>query len=133
MPAMIMQHDIDPKAELLRKVGKLKGIEIFHNKVLVAVYQRPEKTKSGIILTDNNRSEDKFQSKVGLILKHGARAFVTDKDWNFDGLNLSVGDWILMRATDGWQIDVIGTEKVECRILNDVQILGRIDHPDLVW
>lgn len=38
-----MQHDVDPKDDLLKKLGNVKDIEIFHNQLLCAVYIRPEK------------------------------------------------------------------------------------------
>ena len=48
MPQMAMSHTTDPKKELLGKVGNVEGIDVFNNAVLVAIYVRPTKTKSGI-------------------------------------------------------------------------------------
>ena len=65
MPYMRMEHDTDP-AEMIRKeMGNISDIEIFHNQVLVAIYIRPEKTKSGLYLSAQTREEDKYQGKVG--------------------------------------------------------------------
>ena len=61
MPSVAMVHDVDPKKALLDKVGDLSGIDVFGNDILVAVYKRPNKTKSGIILADSTLSEDKWQ------------------------------------------------------------------------
>ena len=52
MPPMIMAHEVDPKQKLLKEIGDLSKVEIFNNQVLVAVYIRPQKTKSGIYLSD---------------------------------------------------------------------------------
>ena len=52
MPAMEMQHEVDPKTAILDKVSDLTGVEVFGSDVLVALYIPPEKTKSGIILAD---------------------------------------------------------------------------------
>lgn len=130
MPAMVMSHDIDPREALWRDLGDLKDVDILHNQVLVAVYQRPEKTKSGIILTDQHRSEDRFQSKVGLIVKMGDKAFKDDTGtWSW-GVNFGLGDWAVYRASDGWSLTI---NKVLCRLLDDTAIRARIQHPDTVW
>jgi hypothetical protein len=64
MPATLMQHDTDPREALLAKIGDLSDIEIFQNKVLVAIYQRPKVTAGGIHLTDDALDEDLHQGKV---------------------------------------------------------------------
>ena len=64
MPSVVMLHEKDPKHEILDRVGDLSGVEVFGGDVLVAIYKRPEKTRSGIILADTTRDEDRFQGKV---------------------------------------------------------------------
>lgn len=129
MPAMTMMHEEDPREVLLKTVGNLDEFEIFHDQVLVAVYQRPKKTASGIYLADSTLDEDKTQGKAGLIVKMGSRAFKDDSGkWDFAEMNLH--DWVYFRASDGWAITV---NKVLCRIVDDVNIRGRIQHPDQVW
>lgn len=130
MPYMRMEHDVDPAEAIRKEMGDISDIEIFHNQVLVAIYIRPEKTKSGLYLSSQTRDEDKYQGKVGLIIKKGADAFVDDTGKWFKGVNLDVGDWIYFRPSDGWQITVHGQL---CRILDDTDIRGRIPTPDTVW
>jgi co-chaperonin GroES (HSP10) len=130
MSNIAMAHEKDPREALLKEVGDLSGVEIFNMQVLVAVYIRPEKTKSGIILSDKTRDEDRFQSKVGLIVKKGPSAFVDDDGKWFSGLDIKEGDWIVFRPSDGWNVTVNGTL---CRMLDDMSIRGRISHPDQVW
>ena len=77
MPATLRIHNEDPRQALLDKIGDLSDFEIFHNKVLCAIYLAPEKTKGGIILTDQARDEDKHQGKVALIEAQSQRA----NDW----------------------------------------------------
>jgi len=125
-----MEHDVDPKKTLLKKVGDISDIEIFNNQILCAVYVRPEKTKGGIVLPDQHRAEDKIQGKVGLVLKKGPMAFVDDTDNWFVDADINVNDWIVFRPSDGWSITVHG---VLCRILDDINVRGRIQHPDQVW
>jgi co-chaperonin GroES (HSP10) len=129
MPAMTMLHEVEPSEELFDRIGDLSNIDIFNNQVLCAIYIRPTKTKSGIIITDQTRAEDKFQGKVGLVLKKGTRAFRDDGEW-FEGVNVVPGDWVFFRVSDGWPISING---VECRLLDDTIVRGKIDHPDRVW
>ena len=130
MPHMQMQHDSDPKKDLLKALGKLDDLDIYHNQILCAVYIRPEKTKSGIYIPDQHRDEDRHQSKVGLVVKMGPDAFVDGSGTWFNGVNVSIGDWIIFRPSDGWSITVNG---VLCRILKDETVRGRAAHPDQVW
>lgn len=125
-----MSHEVDPKEALLTELGDTGKIELLNTNVLVAVYIRPEKTKGGIIMTSKARDEDRYQSKVGLIVKAGPTAFVeSDGKW-FNGLDLKVGDWVIFRPSDGWNITVNG---VLCRMFDDAIIKGRIPHPDSVY
>jgi co-chaperonin GroES (HSP10) len=132
MPYMVMEHAVDPKQNLLDEIGDLSTFELFNNQVLVAVYVRPEKTKSGIYLTDKARDEDKIQGKVGLVVKLGPSAFDDPSDQWFMGMETGIhlNDWIVFRPSDGWTITV---NNVVCRILDDVNVRGRIQHPDQVW
>jgi co-chaperonin GroES (HSP10) len=130
MPFMIMEHEIDPAESIRNEMGDISSVEVFNNQVLVAVYIRPQKTKSGIILTNQTTDEDRYQSKVGLVLKKGPQAFEDVSGQWFDGLNIEEGDWIVFRPSDGWNITV---NNVLCRIIDDVNIRGRVDQPDRVW
>ncbi len=130
MPYMIMDHEIDPKQKILDEIGDTSTFEIFNNNILVAVYQRPAKTKSGIILTDKTTEEDRFQSKVGLLVKIGSRAFEPNDEGWFEGVTFKLNDWITFRPSDGWNITVNG---VLCRMLSDTQVRGRQQYPDEVW
>jgi len=129
MPQMMMDHEGDPRQKLLEELGDISEIELFHNQVLLAVYLRPTKTKSGLILTDSHVDEDRYQSKVGLLVKSVPQAFEQDGNW-FSGLNFSDHAWLVFRPSDGWSIPVNG---VLCRIFDDINIRGRVPHPDAVW
>ena len=130
MPHMEMDHENDPAATLKKQAGDISNVEVFNNQLLVAVYVRPTKTKSGIYLTQQTTDEDKFQSKVGLVLKMGSSAFNdTAGEW-FDGVQINEGDWIVFRPSDGWSITVNGQL---CRMIDDINVKGRVDQPDRVW
>lgn len=132
MTNIAMLHEKDPKQVLADQVGKVvDNLLVFNTQVLVAVYIRPEKTKGGIIMANQTRDEDRYQSKVGLILKKGPTAFVEgeEKKW-FGDLDIKERDWIVFRPSDGWAITING---VLCRMLEDVSVKMLIDHPDHVY
>lgn len=130
MPHMLMAHEKDPAQQLWDSVGDISKVEVFNNQLLVAVYVRPQKTKSGIYLTDNTTDEDRYQSKVGLVVKKGPMAFDDYSGQWFKDIEIDVGDWIVFRPSDGWSITVNG---VLCRMIDDINIKGRVDNPDRVW
>lgn len=130
MPHMMMHHETDPKQEILDALGDIDDYKVFHNEIVVAVYLRPEKTKSGIILTDRHRDEDRYQSKVGLVVKLGPEAFNDPEGTWFKGVKVGLHDWVVFKPSDGWNQTVNG---VLCRALKDVNVRGSIPHPDMVW
>jgi co-chaperonin GroES (HSP10) len=130
MPPMRMKHAVDPAKEIIEAAGNLDDIELFNIQVLIGIYVRPNKTASGILLTDKTVDEDNYQGKVGLVLKIGPDAFVDpDGKW-FGGKKINVGDWVVFRPSDGWSVSVNGKS---CRIMNDTLIKGRIKEPDMIW
>lgn len=137
MPAALMNHDADPKQAILEKIGNLDNIELFGADCLVAVYMRPEKTKSGIILTDNMRGEDAFQGKVGLLVKTGPTAFLDEEGNKFR--DIDAGSWVAFRASDGFPVTlsngnaVTSKDAVLCRIITDINIRMKISSPDIVF
>jgi hypothetical protein len=48
----------------------------------------------------------------------------------FNGVTINANDWIVFRPSDGWSITING---VICRMIDDVNVRGRVDHPDRVW
>src|SRR5215472_9828808 len=99
MPATLYTHELDPRQKLLEAVGDVSGVEIFHTQVLVATYIAPEKTKGGIIRPQQNVDEDRFQGKVGLILKTAPGAFTSDDKWTWPE-DIGQGDWVFFRISD---------------------------------
>lgn len=130
MPFMIMSHEVDPKQKLLEDLGDISPFEIFNNQILVAVYIRPIKTKSGLYLPEQSREEDKVQGKVGLVVKKGPAAFVDETSEWFKDISVELHDWVVFRPSDGWSITV---NNVLCRIIDDTAIRGKVDMPDRVW
>ncbi len=133
MGVMTMQHDVDPRIAIWDSVKSyIDDVHLTGSQVLIGIYVRPEKTKGGIILTDQYRDEDKYQGKAGLILKMGAMP-LNDDDKLFFGEKLpKVDDWVVYRPSHGFPLQF--KNKVECRILEDVRLIKAIvAEPDMVW
>lgn len=130
MTHLMMDHAEDPKEKIIREVGDITGLQLLNNQILLATYIRPQKTKSGLYLSDKYLEEDKYQSKVGLLLAQGPSAFKEEDGQWFAGREFNSGDWLVFRPSEGWNITVNG---VLCKILQDIQIKGVVDNPDRVW
>ena len=128
---MLMDHVEDPATTIKKKIaGYLEGITIFGNQVLLGIYERPEKTKSGIILTDDTRGEDRHQGKAALVLGKGPTAFVSDAQYDFKGQNVEIGDWVTIFVSDGRQLKIGGQL---CRLVEDQHLRLKIPAPDIVY
>lgn len=130
MPHMEMDHSIDPKQSIIDALGDLSKVELLNNQILCAVYIRPQKTKSGIYLSDKTIDEDRYQGKVGLLVGMGPSAFNDENGQWFNEKIFNLHDWLVFRPSDGWSITVNG---VLCRVMSDVQVKARISSPDQVW
>lgn len=135
MPFALMEHSEDPRNEIYKTVGitkegKIPGFELHGNRVLVGIYTRPEKTKSGIYMPDKTRDEDKHQGKAGLVLAKGHSAFVSDQEFDFGADNVELGDWVMLFVSTGLSCNVNGQP---CRVLRDQDIVMKIPAPDSVF
>lgn len=130
MPPMLMSHLIDPAEDIFQQIGKLDEYKLTGDQVLLGVYKRPEKTKSGIILSDKTRDEDEHQGKAGLVLKMGPTAFKYDGTFAYEGPIPKIGDWVAVWVVDGRKINI---NKVLCRIVSSEQIRMIIPAPDVVF
>jgi co-chaperonin GroES (HSP10) len=132
------QHDIDPRDKIFAQVGMkqvggkwtIPGFHVHGNRVLVGVYERPEKLASGIVLSDVTRREDEHQSKAGIVLLLGHSAFQSDDRFDFGPDKVDVGDYISLWVSDGRKIIING---VLCRVIRDQDINLRIPSPDSVY
>jgi hypothetical protein len=126
-----MVHDEDPREKIIKAVGDLSKIVIMHNEILIGVYMRPEKTAGGIILTQTGiRAEDRWQGKVGLVLKKGPFAFVSDDEVEFGNQNVELHEWVVFHSADGWSLEINGQI---CRMVEDRRIRMKIPEPDIVY
>lgn len=128
--AMKMKHENDPKKDVFDRVGDLGKFEVFHNNILIGTYVPPKVTAGGVHLPDKTRHENLYQGKVGLVLKKGPIAFVDDPTNKFHGQDVKVGDWVVYRASDGWELIV---NNQHCRMLEEAHIRARVESPDVVF
>lgn len=132
MPPMTMVHETDPKDVLLNKLKPFLGrAQCMNNQVLLAIYDRPEKTRAGVILTAAYRDEEQHQGKACLIVMMGETAFAPDPErgW-FASVRPELYDWVAIRPSDGFPMALGG---VKCRLVTDTAVRMVIDQPDLIW
>jgi hypothetical protein len=128
-------YAVDPKSFLLSRCEVwMKNIHWFGNSVIAATYYLPafEVLPGGKRLYRSQQSQDEalWQGKVGLVLGKGPLAFVDDDRNKFKGQDVKVGEWIMWDIHDARQTTV---NRVHCRWIPDVRILGTVDDPKLVY
>jgi co-chaperonin GroES (HSP10) len=120
----------DPRKFFLEDMGDLSGVDVFHNLVLVKIYERSQVTAGGILRPDQNLKEDIWQGVVGMVIAKGPLAFVDDDKNKFCDKNVEVGDWILFRTADTGRLHINGKE---CRILQDAHVRAKLSNPDIAY
>lgn len=119
------------KAETLKQIGDIDGVEIPNDLVLLATYIEPEKTVGGIIRPGKTLDESRFQGKAGLVLKVGPNAFkFYNGGYSWTGPVPVQSDWVIFRFSDAWEIFIRG---VPCRIVEADFIKAVIDDPTMVY
>ena len=115
-PVLIV-HDTDPADEIRDEVGSFcEGVTMLGADVLLVMYERiksrageEKKSKGGIILVETQTgtsSEDKWQGKVGLVMKMGPIAFQDDESHRFGGIAPKVGDWVIVNVNETYSFDM---------------------------
>ncbi len=123
--------DDDFKKMCLEQLGDLSGIEVLGENVLVASYIAPRITAGGIILADNSLDEDRWQGKVGLVLKLGPMAFKYAGQYAFEGLTPKSGDYVTFNSADGF--NEIGIRGQSCRLIPSQLLSMRITDPKIIY
>ncbi len=113
----------DPKQALLDSLGDaINHVHPLRYEAIVATYVRPEKTAGGIYLSDRTLVEDRFQGKVGLLVKFGPLAFSAEH-WGDRAPQLHEEMFVLDPRGDGTAV----------RRMDDIGIRGIVDNPALIW
>lgn len=117
-------------------IGDLDDFVLWPTDVVVAHWERTTLPGSRLLAAAATKREDRFQGKVGMVLKLGSNAFVDAPDAQFYGFTATVGDWVVYKNTDGREFDIVKTGSVTktiARALKDGEIFMKVARPDRVW
>ena len=95
-------------------------------RILVLPYAGPKKTKGGVILTDTANETIQMTTVCAYVLKVGDLAY-KDKEKFPNGPWCNKGDWVIFGRYAGARFKIEGGE---VRILNDDEIIARINNPE---
>lgn len=95
-------------------------------RLLILPYRGKGKTDGGIYLPDKVVEEQTVSTQVGYVLKVGNLAYM-DKEKFPEGPWCEKGDWVMFARYAGSRFKIDGGE---VRILNDDEILARIQEPE---
>lgn len=147
MPAILpkklfsMGRAADPKTAILEAIGDaVDKITVANNLVLVGTYISSDvmsrvKTDQGktveLIRADTNKAEDLWMGCMGLVLKHGPRAFKDEPELNifWHGQTALVGQWVLFRYSSAWETHLAD---VSVRFVEDREIKAITDDPSII-
>ena len=96
-------------------------------RLLVLPFTPKEKTKGGILFSQEQLDKARIATTCGYVLKMGDLAY-KDKD-KFEKPWCKVGDWVMFARYAGARLPIEGGE---VRILNDDEVLGTIGDPESV-
>ena len=95
-------------------------------RILVLPYAVPKKTKGGVILTDTTNETIQMTTVCAYVLKVGELAY-KDKEKFPEGPWCKEGEWVIFGRYAGSRFKIEGGE---VRILNDDEIIARINNPE---
>lgn len=150
----------EARDQIFQQLGDISETELFDNRVLVAVYIRPDvKTLPNgkkIYGTAKAQREDIYQGAVVMIVKLGCDAFTGEPEFiaaKWGGKPPKSGDWVFLEAQQGSAFNVVGDGAATlmsedhrgdpvvmfewesgwpCRIVRDTEIMGRVAKPHQV-
>jgi co-chaperonin GroES (HSP10) len=96
-------------------------------RLLVLPFTPKEKTKGGILFSQESLDKARIATTCGYVLKMGDLAY-TDKD-KFGDPWCKKGDWVIFARYAGSRLPIEGGE---VRILNDDEVLGTIEDPESI-
>tara|TARA_B100001287_G_scaffold270418_1_gene269177 strand:+ start:167 stop:640 length:474 start_codon:yes stop_codon:yes gene_type:complete len=97
-------------------------------RILVLPFTPKEKTKGGIIFSQESLDKARIATNCGYVVKVGPLAY-KDKEKFPEGAWCKEKDWVLFARYAGSRIPIEGGE---VRLLNDDEILGTIKDPESV-
>lgn len=131
-PAKVIEYQQgdDPKLAVWNALGNsLDELLLYRNDVLLVTAPIMAKSKGGIIYADNTKKEERFQGKIGMIVKIGEVAFNDVEIWPNEATRPTVGDWVVYRNADTHECAI---NKLSCRFIKDYLIIGKVSAPDAI-
>ena len=95
-------------------------------RILVLPYAGPKKTKGGLYLADTTQETIQMTTVCAYVLKMGDLCY-KDKEKFPNGPWCNKGDWVIFGRYAGSRFKIEGGE---VRILNDDEIIGKINNPE---
>jgi co-chaperonin GroES (HSP10) len=95
-------------------------------RLAILPYRGTERTKGGIILAEETQKRTQLATVCGYVLKVGELAY-KDEGKFMTGAWCKEGDWVIFGRYAGARIAIDGGE---IRLLNDDEVLGRVNDPD---
>jgi len=98
-------------------------------RLLVLPFKMKEKTKGGILITDDVIERSQVASTCGLVLDVGPDAY-RDKERYPDGPWCKKGSWVIFARYAGSRMKIDGGE---VRLLNDDEVLATVENPEDIF
>ena len=97
-------------------------------RLLVLPFTPKEKTKGGILIAQESLEKLRIATNCGYVLRVGPLAYY-DKEKFPTGPWCKQGDWVIFARYAGSRLPIEGGE---VRLLNDDEVLGKINNPESV-
>ena len=98
-------------------------------RMLVLPFKMKEKTKGGILITDDVVERAQVASTCGVVLALGPDCY-KDKERYPDGPWCKKGSWVIFARYAGSRIKIDGGE---VRLLNDDEVLATVENPEDIF
>ena len=98
-------------------------------RLLVLPFKMKDKTKGGILITDDVIERSQVASPCGLVLDIGPDAY-KDKERYPDGPWCKKGSWVIFARYAGSRMKIDGGE---VRLLNDDEVLATVENPEDIF
>jgi chaperonin GroES len=98
-------------------------------RILVLPFKMKDRTKGGILITDDVVERAQVASTCGLVLKVGPDAY-RDKERYPEGPWCKKGTWVVFARYAGSRIKIDGGE---VRLLNDDEVLATVENPEDIF
>jgi len=120
-PTVLDAKNVEKDKNLLDRLPSPTGYRI-----LVLPYAGPKKTKGGLYLADTTQETIQMTTVCAYVLKMGDLCY-KDKEKFPNGPWCNKGDWVIFGRYAGSRFKIEGGE---VRILNDDEIIAKINNPE---